>query len=116
MQDRRQTDRHRVDWPLTLIFSDTGHSLRVRGFDLSPDGISLLSPERVEPGTTCRLKFRIKPEPDDFGIEIEPWGEVVHAKPQGDGEKHRIGIAFSGLGPMENSAIRNYLEHVLPRK
>ncbi|MCC5859024.1 MAG: PilZ domain-containing protein [Ectothiorhodospiraceae bacterium] len=114
MEERRQTHRYRVDWPLTLVFSDTGHSLRVRGFDLSVSGISLISPERVEPGTACRLKFRIKPEPRDLGVEIQPWGEVVHAEPGDSG--HRIGIAFSGLGLMEEGMIRGYLEHVLTGK
>ncbi|MCC5812633.1 MAG: PilZ domain-containing protein [Ectothiorhodospiraceae bacterium] len=109
MHDRRQTTRQRVEWPLTLVFSDTGHNLRVRGYDLSSGGLGLLSPDRVEPGTACRMKFRIKPQPDDLGVELEPWGEVVQVS-EGEAGVYRVGVAFSMLNREQAGNLAHYLQ------
>lgn len=114
MNERRQAARQRVEWPMTLVFSDTGHSLRVRGYDLSSGGLGLLSTDRVEPGTACRMKFRVKPRADDFGVEMEPWGEVVRVDEQQPGV-FRVGVEFSMLNAEQAGTIEHYLRNLTRR-
>jgi hypothetical protein len=91
--NRRAAPRKALRQPATVVHGDV--SKEVRTWDLGRDGLCLLSPRPIAPGTRCKVSFDV-PMGGEL-IRVTAAAKVVYSSYSAAGE-FKIGAVFTDLG------------------
>jgi hypothetical protein len=91
--NRRAAPRKALRQPATAVYGDASRD--VRTWDLGRDGMCLLSPRPIAPGTRCKLTFDVPL--DGELIHVTASAKVVYSSYSAAGE-FKIGAVFTDIG------------------
>jgi hypothetical protein len=92
-RNRRAAPRKALRQDATLVYGNG--SKAVRTWDLGRDGMCLLSPRPITPGTRCRVSFEVPLGAELIGVTAAL--KVVYSSYSAAGE-FKIGAVFTDLG------------------
>ncbi|MGH8264270.1 MAG: PilZ domain-containing protein [Steroidobacteraceae bacterium] len=102
--NRRAFPRKSIRQSATVTYAT--HVVQVRTWDLSGDGICLLSPKPVSPGRVCRLTFVLPLAGTDKSITAAV--KVIYSSYTGPGA-FKIGAVFADLDAQAGDDIEAFL-------
>lgn len=103
--NRRTTRRVVLRQPAALLLPG-GVSRPVIVWDLGLDGMSVLSPKPVPPGTRCELHFGLSHAGQLTDLRLQ--GKTVYSSFVGTGG-FRIGLVFTQLAPAAADAVERFI-------
>ena len=92
-RNRRAAPRKMLRQPATVVYG--GASRPVRTWDLGRDGMCLLSPKPIAPGTRCRVTFEVPLVDGSVGVTAAL--KVVYSS-YAAAEEFKIGTVFTDIG------------------
>jgi hypothetical protein len=102
----RRTGRRRVlRQPATLTVLPGKGSRPVTVWDLGLDGMSVLSPKPVAPGSRCELQFELVQGSRSTPVQVS--GKTVYSSFVGD-QGFRIGLVFTQLADATAAQIEQF--------
>jgi hypothetical protein len=104
--NRRAARRRGVRQPATLTLLPSNASRSVTLWDLGLDGLSVLSPRPVPPGSRCELQFDLAV--DGQSTPIHATGKTVYSSYVG-AEGFRVGLVFTQLADDTAALIQRFI-------
>ena len=99
-RNRRASPRVAIRLPATVTIGDVGKD--VQTWDLARDGMCLIAPRPITPGTRCRIAFELPV--GGALVAIAATAKIVYSSYSAAGE-FRIGAVFLGLDDAAATAI-----------
>lgn len=104
----RRTGRRRVlRQPGTLTLLPAQQPRAVIVWDVGLDGMSVLSPKPVPPGTRCELRFDVPAGGQSSGVQAT--GKTVYSSFVG-ADGFRIGLVFTGLAADAAALVERFVD------
>ncbi len=103
--NRRSFQRKALRQPATIVHAD--QTLQVRTWDLSLEGMSLLSPRPMPPGRHCSVSFVVPLAGGERNVTLPL--KIVYSSYTGP-EAFKVGAVFASLDAEVAEAIRSFVE------
>lgn len=103
--NRRSFQRKALRQPATIVHAD--QTLQVRTWDLSLEGMSLLSPRPMPPGRHCSVSFVVPLAGGERTVTLPL--KIVYSSYTGP-EAFKVGAVFASLDAEVAEAIRSFVE------
>jgi len=87
------------------MIDERGRAIGFDSFDLSAVGVYLYSDLLMSPGERVQLRLRLPSSGGPVALE----GEVVRAETEGGAQNPGMGVAFRGVEPDVQEALRTYV-------
>lgn len=112
MEERRQEPRFAVHWK--VVIAGGGHVFEGHTEDVSSVGLTLLSPNRLDEGSHCKVQFTIPGPQKGTGHIVQVEMVVTNVVLAAHMFEFRLGMRFVSLGGMDKLALESFLKNHFP--
>lgn len=112
MDERRQEPRFAVHWK--VVIAGAGHVFEGHTEDISSGGMTVLSPNRLDEGTHCKIQFTIPGPQKGTGRLVQVEALVTNVVLAAHMFEFRLGTKFLNLVGLDKLALESFLKNHFP--